>query len=102
MPAWVSCRIVSSRRGGVAARGSSVRASSRSSVDSEMQTAASPLAAIGARRSMSRVISADLVTMPSGWLKRDSTSITRRVSFSSRSIGWYGSVLVPIAITAGM
>ena len=60
--------MVSSRRCGVAARGSSWRASSRSSVVIEMATLARFFAAIGARMSMSRCTSVDLLTMPTGWL----------------------------------
>ena len=51
---------------GVAARGSIVRASLRSSVVTERATLASPREAMRDRMSMSRVTSADLVTMPTG------------------------------------
>ena len=37
---------------------------------------------------MSRVTSADLVTMPTGWFVRDSTSSTARVMRNFFSIGW--------------
>ncbi len=37
---------------------------------------------------MSRATSADLVTMPTGWLAFDSTSRIWRMIFHSRSIGW--------------
>ena len=66
MPAAASFAIVSSRFGGVAARGSIARASLRSSVVSDSATLASPRSAIEARMSMSRVTSADFVTMPTG------------------------------------
>ena len=71
MPASASARIVSSRRGGVGARGSILRARSRSSVrdrDERPAPAASPPSAPGCR--CRAAISADLVTMPTGWLKR--------------------------------
>jgi hypothetical protein len=41
---------------------------------------------------------APLVVMVNGWLHDDSTSMMLRVTFHSRSIGWYGSVLLPSAI----
>ena len=55
-------------------------------------------AAIGAMRSMSRSTIADLVTIVNGCSHAASTSRTERVTFHSRSIGWYGSVLVPSAM----
>ena len=70
MPASVSCLIASSRLVGVAARGSMVRASMRSSVVTDSATLASPRSAMRDRMSMSRTTSADLVTMPTGWLWR--------------------------------
>ena len=73
MPAADSARMVSIRFCGVAARGSIARASFRSSVVTDSATFAKPSAAMGARMSMSRVISADLVTMPTGFLNSAST-----------------------------
>ena len=66
MPALASAAMASSRRDGVAARGSMRRASLRSSVVTEMATCARPFSAIGASRSMSRVTRADLVTTLTG------------------------------------
>ena len=80
--------MVSSRFAGVAARGSILRASRGSSVVTESATLARPRSAIGARMSMSRATSADLVTMPTGWFVRDSTSRTERVMRNCFSIGW--------------
>ena len=71
--------MVSSRRCGVAARGSMTRASLRSSVVTETVTQASRIAAISARMSMSRWISAPLVTIVTGWRKSRSTSRIERV-----------------------
>ena len=88
MPAAASSRMVAIRRVGVAARGSSRRARVRSSVVTETHTCASPFAAMGARMSMSRSTSADLVTMPTGWPKAASTSRMERVMPNSRSAGW--------------
>ena len=79
MPAWLSAAMVSRRRSGVAARGSILRASLRSSVVTDTATAASRSAAIGARKSMSRWTSADLVTMHRGCWNSRSTSRMRRV-----------------------
>ena len=76
-PAALSALMASRRRGGVAALGSILRAIARSSVVTEMATLASPRLAIRARISMSRMTSADLVTMPTGWPVRSSTSSTR-------------------------
>ena len=59
------------------------------------------LAAICWRRSMSRVMREDLVMMPMRrpfW--RAKTSRRERVMPTRRSIGWYGSVAVPIAISS--
>ena len=66
-PAAVSSRIAAIRRSGVEALGSIARASLRSSDVTETETAARFCAAIGARMSMSRVTSAFLVVMPTGW-----------------------------------
>ena len=54
-----------------------------------------------ARMSRSRSTNADLVTMPTGWPARSSTSRMPRMILKRRSIGWYGSVLVPIAMIFG-
>ena len=88
MPALASAAIVSSRRCGVAARGSMTRARSRSSVVTDTVTQASRSAAISARMSMSRWISAPLVTIVTGWRKSRSTSRIERVTPSLRSAGW--------------
>ena len=87
MPACDNCRSASSRLGGVEARGSMVRASFGSSVVIDSATLARLRFAIRARMSMSRVTSADLVTMPTGWPARSSTSRMPRMIFRSRSIG---------------
>ena len=87
MPALESARIVASRRCGVAARGSIARASLWSSVVMETATLARFFFAISDRMSMSRVTSADLVTMPTGWPASRSTSRMRRVTCHFFSIG---------------
>src|SRR5882757_6935667 len=87
MPASANCRNASSRFGGVEARGSMVRASFGSSVVTDSATLARLRFAIRAKMSMSRVTSADFVTMPTGWLVRSSTSRMPRMIFRSRSIG---------------
>ena len=66
-PAAVSCRSASSRRAGVAARGSITRASLGSSVVTDSATLTRLRCAMRARMSRSRTTSADLVTMPTGW-----------------------------------
>ena len=88
MPASDSCRIASSRLVGVDARGSIVRASMRSSVVTDSATLASPRSAMRDRMSMSRVTSADLVTMPTGWPRASSTSRISRMIRYCFSIGW--------------
>ena len=88
MPAAASVSMVASRFSGVAARGSIARASLRSSVVTEIATLTRPRSAIRPRMSMSRSTIADLVTMPTGWLVRSSTSRISRVIRYSRSIGW--------------
>ena len=88
MPAASSAFSVSSRRDGVAARGSIVRASFASSVVTDSATLASPFAAMRDRISMSRVTSADLVTMPTGWSCASSTSRISRMMRHCFSIGW--------------
>ena len=100
-PARESCRNASRRRPGVAARGSMVRASLGSSVVTEIATLTRLRSASRARMSRSRRIIADLVTMPTGWPARSSTSRMPRITWYLRSIGWYGSVLVPIAMVRG-
>ena len=87
-PAALSSLMASSLRDGVAARGSILRAILRSSVVTEIATLTRPRLAMRARMSRSRVTRADLVTMPTGWLVRSSTSSTARVILCSRSIGW--------------
>ena len=87
-PASASAVMASSRFGGVAARGSILRATRRSSVVTEIATLTRPRLAMRARMSTSRTTSADLVTMPTGWLVRSSTSRIERVMRCSRSIGW--------------
>ena len=86
-PAADSCRSASSRRAGVAARGSMVRASFGSSVVTDSATLARLRSAMRARMSRSRSTSADLVTMPTGWPARSSTSRIRRITWYLRSIG---------------
>ena len=87
MPASAEGRTASSLRMGVAARGSIRRARWRSSVVIEMATLASPSFAMTQRMSISRVTSADLVTMATGWRASFSTSSNDRVMRRSRSIG---------------
>ena len=88
MPARASVSIVRSRRCGDAARGSSLRASSASSVVMETYTAARRCAAIGAMRSMSRSTRLLLVMMENGCCASASTSMSERVMRSRRSAGW--------------
>ncbi len=88
MPASDSLRTVSSRFAGEAARGSILRASFGSSVVIETATLASCRSAIRLRMSMSRVTSADFVTMPTGWFVRSSTSRIWRVMRNCCSTGW--------------
>jgi len=66
---------------------------------SEIVTVARRRAAIGAMMSMSRSMVAFLVMSPTGWLNSAQTSRIDRVMRSSRSMGWYASVLTPIAMT---
>jgi len=73
-------------------------ASPGSSVVTERNALAWPRAAAGAIRSRSRTISADFVTMLNGCSHETSSSRIPRMIRSFRSIGWYGSVLVPNAI----
>ena len=78
-PASTSRCTVSSRLSGVLARGSMARASLRSSVVTDSATLTSPRSAIDLRMSRSRNTSADLVTMPTGWLAALKTSRMRRM-----------------------
>ncbi len=87
-PARLRVRIIASRRSGAAARGSMPRASSRSSVVTEIPTRARPRAASSPRMSASRSTSAPLVTMVTGWPKSRSTSRTPRMMPKRFSIGW--------------
>ncbi len=87
MPASASWRTASRRFAGVGARGSIARAIFPSSVVTEIAARASPRFAMRDRMSMSRVISADLVTMPTGCEVRSSTSRIERMMRRSRSIG---------------
>ena len=87
-PASASARTASSRRSGVAARGSMARASLRSRVVIETKARTRPRPASEARMSASRTISADLVMMLVGWENRSSTSSTSRVMRKVRSAGW--------------
>lgn len=66
IPASASVRIVRKRLDGVAARGSSLRASPASSVVTVTAATVRCFAAIGASRSMSRSIKVDLVINPTG------------------------------------
>ena len=86
-PASLSASIASSRFCGVGARGSIWRASPRSSVVTETKTLTRPSRAIGARRSRSRRMRFDLVTMVIGWRAWASVSISDRVMRYCRSIG---------------
>ncbi|MNP46961.1 hypothetical protein D3C76_1409950 [compost metagenome] len=99
-PASRNTRIARKRALGDAARGSSTRLRSSSSVVRLIITRARRWRAISASRSRSRNTSEPLVTMVTGWRKRSSTSSRRRVNSCSRSIGWYGSVLEPRLIGA--
>ena len=87
MPASANWRTASRRFIGVGARGSMVRAILPSSVVIEMAARASPRSAMRARMSMSRVISDDLVTMPTGCEVLSSTSRIERMMRRSRSMG---------------
>jgi len=69
-PAALSARTASSRLAGVAARGSMLRASLRSSVVIDTATRHSPSAAAGPRMSRSRSTRADLVIRVKGCLNR--------------------------------
>jgi hypothetical protein len=97
MPAAASSRIAESRRWGDGARGSSARASAGSRVVIDTATWTRPSRAIPASRSRSRRISADLVTMVSGWRVSASTSRMPRVTRNRRSTGCQASVLMPSA-----
>jgi hypothetical protein len=90
--------MASSRRYGAEQRGSSLRASSASRLVTEIATRARRFAAAGATRSMSRSIRAFFVMSVNGCSHSARTSMTERVMRSSRSAGWYASVLTPIAI----
>src|SRR5438128_8743519 len=97
-PAADSVATAFSRRSGCGARGSTVPATLGSSEVTDMHTAARPFAAIGARMSRSRTTRSDFVVIVTGWSVSASTSRIDRVTRHSRSIGWYGSVLVPSAM----
>ena len=88
MPAFVKSRMVFNLNPGVAARGSMALDKRLSSEVMEMATLAKPLEAIRDKISMSRVTSADLVTIPTGWLAASSTSRISRVTRHCFSIGW--------------
>ena len=87
MPASERRRTASRRRGGVAARGSITRASFGSRLVTESATFTRLRRAMRARISMSRNTSVDLVTMPTGWPARSSTSRMARITSYLRSIG---------------
>ena len=87
IPAPESDRIICSRRCGAGARGSINRLSLASSVVNEMPTRTSPRRAMSSRMSMSRSISAPLVTMATGCPASDSTRRQARMISCSRSIG---------------
>jgi hypothetical protein len=86
-PASDSRRIASTRRSGVAARGSMLRESLRSRLVTEIAARVSPSDAASASKSRSRRIRADLVITEKGCRKRTNTSITPRVTPSPRSWG---------------
>ena len=87
MPASVRTRIVRNRRAGKGTRGSIAREVAGSSVVTEIPTRTSPLAAIGARMSMSRSINVPLVVIATGWLKAASTAKICRMICRCFSIG---------------
>ncbi len=87
MPASDRAAIGSSRREGVAARGSIARESLRSRLVIDRATFASPSFAMSDRTSISRMTGADLVTMPTGCRARCRTSRTSRTIRICRSIG---------------
>ena len=87
-PASASARIAPRRFAGALARGSIRLARRRSSVVTDTAARASRRAAIGARMSRSRRISADLVTMVTGWPHSARTLRIPRVMRRSRSTGW--------------
>ncbi len=87
MPASASLRTAARRRAGVGARGSTVMATLGCSDVTDTTTSASPFAAIGPSRSISRVTRSDLVVMVSGWLYSANTSMQPRVMRHCSSIG---------------
>ncbi|MNL67897.1 hypothetical protein D3C87_1925420 [compost metagenome] len=97
-PASLSSLIASRRRAGEEARGSILRLSLWSIEVIDRATLTSPSLASSLRMSRSRMISADLVVIITGWRVSSITSRMPRVSLCLRSAGWYGSVLVPMAM----
>ena len=87
-PAAASRAIASSRRRGLPARGSMVRAISGSRVVIETETTAARWPASSASRSASRATRALLVMTPTGLRASASTSRHRRVISSFLSTGW--------------
>ena len=87
-PAPCNAAIVRMRACGAAARGSSCDESLLSSVVTDTIAETRPCSAIGASRSRSRAISADLVIRLTGCRASASTSRHCRVMRCSRSIGW--------------
>ena len=86
------------RRLGEAALGSKRRARSCRSDVMDRYTFTKPCAAMGWSKSRSLSIIQDLVTMDNGCLQSCKTWIMSLVICSCRSMGWYGSVFVPIAM----
>ena len=100
-PAERSVWIAFNRAFGEEVRGSRMRFKRLSSVVTLKITLTRLRFAIEARMSASRVTRLPLVTMPTGWWQRSSTSSTRRVTVRFFSIGWYGSVLAPSTMVLG-
>ena len=95
IPAWASCRTVSSRRSGRGARGSSARASRALSVPTLTLICNWLQPASSRSRSRSRSTRFDLVVMdklkpPLGSVRENSSSVSRiaRVTPNWRSAGW--------------
>ena len=86
-PAAASSRIARKLAAGVAVRGSSVRASSASSVVMLSATLTRCCSAIGDQKIEVAQTSAFLVIMHTGWRASSSTSKSPRVSLNCRSAG---------------
>ena len=90
--------MASRRRAGDEARGSILRLSLWSIEVIERATFTRPSFPNSVNMSRSRMMSADFVVIITGWRVSSMTSRMPRVSLCLRSAGWYGSVLVPMAM----